>query len=138
MKYKANPVIVDAFKIISVQVVPDADPPLPRRVATDDGENRIATPEMQSRYIPVKGDYWVVQEDGYEYLNPKAVFERKYSAATEKELEVKDALYVCEQAFCEIEHSRQDPNWFTHGESAAWQHAGVWIRKGIDAIKKVT
>lgn len=55
-----------------------ADPPLPRRVATSDGQNRLATSEMQARYIPKAGDYWVIQSDGYEYLNPKEVFERKY------------------------------------------------------------
>lgn len=82
MKYKANPVIVDAFTIVSIETVPDADPPLRRRIATDDGQNREATPEMQSRYIPLVGDYWVIQDDGYEYLNPKAVFERKYSILT--------------------------------------------------------
>jgi hypothetical protein len=30
---------------------------------------------------PKSGDYLVRQEDGYEYLNPKEVFERKYSLA---------------------------------------------------------
>jgi len=79
MKYQANPVIVDAFKVVSVQDMPQADPPLPRKLATDDGKNRIATSEMQSRYIPTEGDYWVIQDDGYEYLNPRQVFERKYS-----------------------------------------------------------
>ena len=29
--------------------------------------------------MPVAGDYVVTQEDGYQYLNPKEVFERKYS-----------------------------------------------------------
>lgn len=33
---------------------------------------------MMARYTPVVGDYWVVQEDGYIYLNPRDVFERKY------------------------------------------------------------
>lgn len=79
MKYQANPVIVDAFKIVSVQNMPDADPALARDVATDDGINRVATAAMCSRYIPQAGDYWVIQSDGYEYLNPKDVFERKYS-----------------------------------------------------------
>ena len=81
MKYKANPVIVDAFQIVSTGPIVDADPPLPLRVATDDGQNRTATSAMQSRYIPKVGDYWVIQEDGYEYLNPRDVFERKYSPA---------------------------------------------------------
>ena len=79
-KYQAKPVIVDAYKIINVQVMPAADPALGRNVATDDGLTRHATAEMCARYIPQKGDYWVIQSDGYEYLNPKEVFERKYEA----------------------------------------------------------
>jgi hypothetical protein len=47
--------------------------------ALDNGENAIATPEMTARYTPKTDDYWVVQSDGYVYLNPKDVFERKYS-----------------------------------------------------------
>jgi len=34
---------------------------------------------MIARFEPQLGDYWVIQEDGYVYLNPKEVFERKYS-----------------------------------------------------------
>lgn len=45
----------------------------------DDGRIVTATPDMTSRMTPVVGDYWVVQSDGYVYLNPKSVFERKYS-----------------------------------------------------------
>lgn len=77
MKYKANPVRVDAFKIVSVAGHRNGDGSL--NVATDDGENRCAVAGMVSRMMPVPGDYWVIQEDGYVYLNPKDVFERKYS-----------------------------------------------------------
>jgi hypothetical protein len=79
MKYKANPVIVDAFEIVGMA---------PREQT--DGINLTlqgvmgqyhATPEMLSRMQPKSGDYLVRQEDGYEYLNPKEVFERKYSLA---------------------------------------------------------
>lgn len=83
MKYQANPVIVDAFKIVSTDVVTNAKPPLPLNLAIDNGENVVATSEMQSRMIPKPGDYWVIQSDGYIYLNPKAIFERKYSPVTE-------------------------------------------------------
>jgi len=76
MKYYANPVIVDAFIIIGVgAVLRDGS----MRCATQDGNSRTATKEMISRFIPREGDYWVVQEDGYEYVNPKDVFERKYT-----------------------------------------------------------
>lgn len=85
MKYQANPVIVDAFKIVGTDVVTNAEPPLPLKLAIDNGENVVATPEMQSRMIPKPGDYWVVQSDGYIYLNPKDVFERKYSPVAEEQ-----------------------------------------------------
>lgn len=76
MKYTAKPVAVDAHIILSVgKVLPDGS----MHCATQDGESRVATKEMVSRFIPDVGDYWVIQSDGYEYLNPKDVFERKYS-----------------------------------------------------------
>lgn len=40
-----------------------------------------ANPGMTSRMTPVVGDYWVIQSDGYIYLKPKEVFERKYHVA---------------------------------------------------------
>lgn len=81
MKYQANPVIVDAHKIISV------GEPIPHggikhwkmSVALENGDNEIADAGMMARYIPEPGDYWVIQSDGYTYLNPKEIFERKYS-----------------------------------------------------------
>ena len=76
MRYIANPVEVNAFVIVSVgPLLFD----LARRVATADGQNRVASAEMLARFSPEPGDYWVIQSDGYEYLNPKAVFERKYA-----------------------------------------------------------
>lgn len=75
MKYIANPVEVDAFKIVGVGD-PNADCTV--NLALDNGENEIATIEMMSRMKPQPGDYWVIQSDGYIYLNPKEVFERKY------------------------------------------------------------
>lgn len=36
------------------------------------------TNDQTARYTPVVGDYYVTTADGYEYLNPKAVFEAKY------------------------------------------------------------
>lgn len=77
MKYKANPVTVDAFKIVSISAQSNADCSL--NVALDNGDNYIATSEQLARIVPVVGDYLIRQSDGYEYLNPKDVFERKYS-----------------------------------------------------------
>lgn len=75
MKYQANPVVVDAYQITGVE--PKAE----------DGsvgilmENAMEhiTPDMCARMYPSVGDYLVIQSDGYKYLNPKEVFERKYS-----------------------------------------------------------
>ena len=41
---------------------------------------------MCARMIPQVGDYWVIQSDGYVYLNPKDVFERKYRPLQEQEV----------------------------------------------------
>jgi hypothetical protein len=80
-KYSANPVIVDAFKIVKVAEAPNYEQRMSGDTALtlDNGEKVIATVLMTARYDPVEGDYWVVQSDGYIYLNPKEVFERKYS-----------------------------------------------------------
>lgn len=79
MKYRANPVIVDAFKITKVEPMPPADPPLARNLMLENGQIVVARTEMVARMEPKVGDYWVIQSDGYIYLNPKDVFERKYS-----------------------------------------------------------
>lgn len=77
MKYQANPVEVDAQEIVSVGT-PLADGSV--HLALRNGENVTADAGMVARMTPKEGDYWVVQEDGYTYLNPKDVFERKYHA----------------------------------------------------------
>jgi hypothetical protein len=75
-KYRANPVVVDAAKILIVQ---DADSAGDRNLTLDDGRKVTASAAMLSRMTPTEGDYYVIQADGYVYLNPKDVFERKYS-----------------------------------------------------------
>lgn len=75
MRYIANPVEVDAFEILSVKFFKDKPNAY---LELDNGLGEWATPEMMSRMTPKPRDYWVVQEDGYKYLNPKEVFERKY------------------------------------------------------------
>jgi hypothetical protein len=52
------------------------------------GEEVIATPQMTARMEPKVGDYWVIQSDGYVYLNPKEVFERKYEPVEMNALEL--------------------------------------------------
>lgn len=81
----ANPVRVQATRIEEVTDITDrsegkgqSHPDVMLRLA--DGSNYRANSNMTARYVPVAGDYLVRQEDGYEYLNPKDVFERKYRA----------------------------------------------------------
>jgi hypothetical protein len=76
MTYQANPVAVSAYKILRVA------PPGQyggRHISCEGLMAFWATSEMLARIDPQPGDYVVVQEDGYTYLNPKDVFERKYS-----------------------------------------------------------
>lgn len=74
-KYIANPVIVEAFKIerLGLEILDQGIV-----LHLDNGGEVIATKEMTARMAPSIGDYWVIQEDGYIYLNPKHVFEKKY------------------------------------------------------------
>jgi hypothetical protein len=78
MKYVANPVKVDAYVI---EKVGEIDSNGKRMLDCSEGKRFFATQEMQSRMQPEVGDYFVIQEDNYAYLNPKEVFERKYHAA---------------------------------------------------------
>lgn len=82
MKYIAKPVEVEAHRIVGVIEMPqpgNTDQTPSFALELENGDQVIATPEMTSRMTPSEGDYWVIQEDGYIYLNPKEVFERKYS-----------------------------------------------------------
>lgn len=80
MKYVANPVIVTARVI---KTVGDMDPSSNRMLSLEDDQVVTVSNAMLSRMVPDPGDYYVEQEDGYVYLNPKAVFERKYSPLTD-------------------------------------------------------
>jgi hypothetical protein len=51
-------------------------------IVVDDNKVIDISAEMTSRYFPKLGDYYVVQEDGYAYLNPKDVLDRKYRPLT--------------------------------------------------------
>lgn len=71
----ANPVRVRARQITAVDLLPAGG----AHLTLADGGAATATPEMLARITPEAGDYLVEQLDGYLYLNPKDVFERKYS-----------------------------------------------------------
>ena len=77
MKYIANPVEVDAYRIVLVTPIPSGV-----KLDLDNTQQVFPTPDMMSRMNPKEGDYWVIQSDGYIYLNPKDVFERKYRLKT--------------------------------------------------------
>ncbi len=82
----ANPVRVTAVRILEVTDITNRAPGCAQShpdvlLRLEDGRNFTADMTMTSRHVPVPGDYLVTQEDGYVYLNPKDVFERKYSRA---------------------------------------------------------
>ena len=82
MKCVANPVEVDVFEITAVGPPDDQDGS--RWIDTLEGDlakGFLADRSMTARYTPAVGDYVVVQQDGYTYLNPKEVLERKYRRA---------------------------------------------------------
>lgn len=72
----ANPVHVKASRICNVG---EANETGALSVVTEDGAWHTLDAGMISRYTPTIDDYIVIQEDGYKYVNPKEVFERKYS-----------------------------------------------------------
>ena len=82
MKYQANPVIVDAYKIVSIS---ETDKDGSVFVTVDNGGQFLVDKGMSARYWPKDGDYFVIQSDDYRYINPKDVFERKYSPLPESE-----------------------------------------------------
>lgn len=73
--HTANPVAVVARAILVVSTITEG-----MMLALDDTTSFFASNAMLSRYTPMAGDYLVTQDDGYQYVNPKAVFERKYAA----------------------------------------------------------
>lgn len=80
MKYKANPVAVEAFRIVSVR------PPTNNgtHIILEDGRNIIAEPPQVARMQPTVGDYWVTRADGYCYIEHKGVFESGFGAEDAK------------------------------------------------------
>jgi hypothetical protein len=79
----ANPVRVEAAVIVDVDItgpIPDCGVDIIVSLADGTQKDVHLSDEMVSRFIPGPGDYLVTQEDGYQYINPKAVFERKYRA----------------------------------------------------------
>jgi hypothetical protein len=76
----AKPVRVNASRICNASEINEKGVML---VLTEDNNWHELDASMLSRYAPVIDDYIVIQEDGYKYVNPKDVFERKYSPIEE-------------------------------------------------------
>ena len=91
MRYIANPVEVEARVITEVR---DGGPNTSGifHLTLDDGSKFDPNGGMTSRMTPKVGDYVVTQADGYIYLNPKEVFERKYRPAELNALELGAAV----------------------------------------------
>lgn len=81
-KYIAKPIEVTAHRISNIGAR-GSDGSL--SMILDGGEQVYASGAMLSRMLPVQGDYWVIQPDGYIYLNPKDVFESKYTPQAPKQ-----------------------------------------------------
>lgn len=81
MKYQANTVEVEAYFIVGVSPTKEDGSFEIHTKSQEDSPEAIfsITPDMAARMHPSVGDYLVIQSDGYQYLNPKNVFERKYS-----------------------------------------------------------
>ena len=96
MKYIAKPVEVDAFKIVSIGAPDEAGSLTVEIDGVYQGHDTVhCTQAMLARMKPQLGDYVVIQSDGYVYLNPKDVFERKYRPAqSENEQAFKKSLGV--------------------------------------------
>ena len=80
MKYIAKPIVVEAHQIVQLLEAH----PLGCTLRLDNGQDVKPSADMLARIEPKPGDYWVEQEDGYTYLNPKDVFERKYAPAVNR------------------------------------------------------
>lgn len=80
-KYIARPVTVEAKRIVDIW--PGA--PGGVRLELEDGSTFTPDQGMLARMTPTVGDYVVTQADGYVYLNPAHVFERKYLLSEDEE-----------------------------------------------------
>lgn len=81
-RYRANPVEVEAQVIKTVRGGDKSEAGGSRSdfiCLLEDGTEFRPEYGMTVRMTPVPGDYVVTQSDDYVYLNPKEVFERKYS-----------------------------------------------------------
>ncbi len=130
MKHVANPVSVQAYVIQEIQ--PDYNSARPAgKAICSEGKEFDLTPEMLARYHPTPGDYVVVQDDGYVYVNPKGVFERKYAQKSadpiEQEIQAK-GLTAPRITPADIEANIAQTHYFTAADGVR----GNAVAEGID------
>lgn len=138
MRYYANPVEVTAHQIISVEGDGDSENLL---LSLDNGTGVTATRDMVSRHRPIPGDYWVIQEDGYLYINPKMVFERKYSkVGTKTKIEARESSepatfpkwkYHAKEEACVVNNAFEE-----NKLGSGWYDTPTLLQKAIDEGKK--
>lgn len=78
----ANPYPVFARRILHVA---GSAPGGALNLTLTDGTPYTAGTEMTARHFPLSGDYLIVGEDGYAYINPSEVFEKKYHPIKDEE-----------------------------------------------------
>src|SRR6185437_5845262 len=83
--HKANPVRVNARAVVELTADTHCGGFMAKLC---DGSRFHITAAMSVRHTPIVGDYIVTQEDGYVYVNPKDVFERKYSPIAKANVDV--------------------------------------------------
>jgi hypothetical protein len=84
-KYVYKPVEVEGYKIVEVTTMTVGGRINKAHIVLDNGMELTCDEGMVARYSPVVGDYLVTQPDGYQYLNPKAVFEGKFQEVKDEQ-----------------------------------------------------
>ena len=118
MKYIADPVEVEAFVILGVLEALNHNISITIEEDLGTISNISISKEMTSRYYPVTGDYYVIQSDGYAYLNPKNVFERKYSPIHPADTKIRDLDFGA--ALTALKSGR-------NVQRSGWNGKGLWL-----------
>lgn len=70
---------------------------------------RLFPPNMTARWEPVPGDYWVVYEDGYQSISPKAAFEGGYVAVNADEAKEAVSMNITARMTAQTVTSQGEP-----------------------------
>lgn len=99
--YVYKPIEVEAYRIDRVRTICQH---AEYEVTLENGETKIVDKGMVARYCPIPGDYYVIQQDGYVYINPKAVFENKFEETVEPNIARKTDFGL---AICHLENGKK-------------------------------